>query len=95
MIIENPNNYKFVKFEKSKIKKKKYDTILQNNVNGNFRRVPFGQIGYQQYKDATGLKLYSNLNHLDKERRRLYRLRHDGEAKNKFSSGYWSWKYLW
>jgi hypothetical protein len=68
---------------------------LLNKESGKERKVPFGAIGYEQYKDSTGLNLYSKLNHLDKDRRKRYRERHKGEEKNKFSSGYWSYKYLW
>ena len=95
MIIQNPNEYTHIGFAKSSTKNKKYDAILKHKITGQLRKVPFGQLGYEQYKDTTGLNLYSNLDHLDKERRKRYKSRHEGEQKNKFSSGYWSWKYLW
>jgi hypothetical protein len=95
MILENPEKYKFLRFEKSHFKNKKYNAVLLNKESGKERKVPFGAIGYEQYKDSTGLNLYSKLNHLDKDRRKRYRERHKGEEKNKFSSGYWSYKYLW
>jgi hypothetical protein len=93
MIITNPKSYEFLGFEKSRNKYKKYDAILYKN--NRYKRVPFGASSYQQYKDTTGLGLYTKLNHNDKERRRLYRLRHAGEQKNLYSSGYFSWYYLW
>ena len=95
VVIENPNEYRFVKFEKSKTKNKKYDAILQNKNTGRLRKVSFGDKRYKQYKDQTGLGLYSNLNHLDKSRRERYRTRHQGEEQNKYSSGWFSFYYLW
>lgn len=95
MIVDNPNNYTFIRFEKSKNKTKKYDAILVNKKTGREKRVSFGAIPYEQYKDSTGLALYSNKNHNDKHRRELYRKRHRGEEKNRFSSGWFSWYYLW
>lgn len=94
MIIDNPNNYKFVKFEKSSSKNKKYDAIILNLKTGKHKKVPFGDSRHAQYKDKA-LGIYSNLNHLDKSRREAYRKRHDGEQYNKFSSGYFSYYYLW
>jgi hypothetical protein len=95
MIIHNPQDYKFLRFEKSHLKTKKYNAVLLNKKTKTERRIPFGQRGYEQYKDTTGLGLYSKVNHLDKNRRRLYRIRHDGEQFNKYSSGYFSYYYLW
>ena len=95
MIIENPNNYIHIGFEKSKSKNKKYDALLKNRENSRIKRVPFGAIGYNQYHDSTGLGLYKSLDTFDKEKRRLYRIRHKGEDKNKYSSGYFSWRFLW
>jgi D-arabinose 1-dehydrogenase-like Zn-dependent alcohol dehydrogenase len=42
---------------------------------------------------ATGYKDYATTK--DKERRRLYRLRHKGEEKVIGSPGYWAWNLLW
>ena len=96
MIVENPEEYVFVRFEKSHLKHKKYDAVLRKKrTKSVFKIIPFGQVGYSQYKDKTGLGIYSNVDHNNKERRRLYKLRHRGENERKFSSGYFSWKYLW
>lgn len=95
MIVENPNDYKFLKFEISHLKNKKYNAVLLNKKTGREKRVPFGSIGYQQYRDSTGLNIFSTDDHLDKDRRDRYRQRHKGEEKNKFSSGYFSYKFLW
>lgn len=51
-------------------KNKKYMAL----VNGVWYH--FGDKNYQQYKDVTPLRVYSNLDHLDKDRRRLYHIRH-------------------
>jgi hypothetical protein len=74
----------------------KYSAIL-----GNGKIVNFGDKRYQQYYDKIGL--YKSLNHLDKERRRLYRKRHqailnkDGiqAYKIKYSPAWFSYHYLW
>jgi hypothetical protein len=100
MIIEHPEDYKLVGFERSHVQGKKYDAILRNKKTHkgqmhHLRRVPFGAVGYEQFRDSTGKGLYSRVNHGDPKRRRNYRTRHHGENKRKFSSGYFSWKYLW
>ena len=51
VVIENPDNYKFIKFRKSKSKNKKYDAILKNRLTGREKTVPFGDNRYQHYKD--------------------------------------------
>ena len=94
MKLRNPNDYKFKRFERSKTAGKKYDAVLENKKSKTERRVPFGARGYDQYKDKA-LGLYSGRDHNDTKRRDLYRKRHAGEEKAKYSSGYFSWKYLW
>lgn len=93
MIVEG--RFRLLRFEESRTKGKKYDAILLNLDTRREKRVPFGALGYQQYRDSTGLNLFSHLDHLDPKRRRNYRARHQGEVDNRFSSGYFSWKYLW
>jgi hypothetical protein len=95
MIIEHPEDYTLVGFERSNVRGKKYDAILRRKKTRKERRVPFGAVGYEQFKDSTGKGLYTHVNHGDPKRRRNYRTRHNGENKRKFSSGYFSWKYLW
>ena len=90
----NPQNYKFVKFQRSTTKGKKYDAILENKQTGKTKKISFGAKGYQQYQDKA-LGLYKAGDHLDNERRQRYRKRHTGEDKRKFSSGYFAYKYLW
>ena len=76
--------------QKSTIKNKKY-MIHVNNV-----WIHFGDTRYQHYKDSTPLKLYSHLDHLDKNRirRKRYYNRH-GRTNNKSSAKYWSNLLLW
>lgn len=54
--------------------------------------VQFGNRFYEQYKDRTPLKLYSKLDHGDKERLRLFHARH---RNNNGPSAMLSKKYLW
>jgi hypothetical protein len=89
-------DYKFVRFEKSKTEGKKYDAIIQNRETGREKRIPFGASSYEQYKDSTGLGLYSHKDHLDKKRRDRYKARHKVYYKpNQYSPAYFSWRFLW
>ena len=76
-------------FEKNKVKNKKYVAILPDG-----KRVNFGDKRYQQYEDRTPLKLYSSLDHHDKERRNRYYERHNKDYQ-KYSADWLSQKYLW
>jgi len=93
MRVKNPQEYSFLHFEVATDNKHKYNAILLHKKTGRTKKIPFGAIGYEQYFDKIGH--YKKLNHNDKERRRLYRIRHKGEDQYKFSSGWFSWKYLW
>jgi hypothetical protein len=84
---------KLVGFRKSTRKGKKYDAIIEDK--GIIKTISFGALGYQQYKDSTGLKLYSHLDHMDKARRERYRSRHRNDNLTKLSPGYFAWHYLW
>lgn len=89
-------DYKFVKFQKSNTKGKKYDAIIENKKTGQTATLPFGSSEYEQYKDSTGLGLYSDKDHNDKMRRTLYRKRHEVFLKpDMYSPSYFSYKYLW
>jgi len=95
--------YVFIHFEKSEKPLKKYKAILQNKKTGKNVSIHFGGIRdngkpYEQWKDSTGLGLYTKYNHRDKERRKRYQNRHNKEKpsfKKYWSAGYFSWKYLW
>lgn len=75
-------------FEKSKNPNKKYTVYDKNGK----RITSFGARTYQHYFDKIGA--FSHLNHLDKNRRRLYRLRH-GTNPKKLSAGWFALNYLW
>jgi hypothetical protein len=88
--------------------KKKYRVVVENKKTKKKRTIQFGSASYKHYKDNSPLGLYTKQNHLDKNRRRRYFLRHSGvnskrEALTKElkASGYrytpkiLSHKYLW
>jgi len=90
------DEYDVVKFRKSKTKHKKYDAVIQHKRTDKIYIIPFGDNRYEHYNDSTGLNLYSSLNHNDKARRALFRLRHRPNYDSKFySPAYFSWNYLW
>lgn len=84
-------------FKKSERKDKKYKVFY----NGNW--IHFGHRKMQQYRDSTGLGLYSHLDHLDKRRRDNYRARAKGikndkgeyTYKNPNYANYYSYWFLW
>lgn len=63
----------------------------------------FGDTRYQHFKDSTGLKLWSKLDHGDAARRRAYRARHrgilDGSGqpayKSRENAAYYAYHFLW
>jgi len=85
----------------SKAKHKKYAVFVMKD--GKKKKIHFGDKRYQQFKDSTRLKKYSNLDHGDKERRKRYLARakkiknKKGQltAKLKSSPNYWAIKFLW
>jgi len=90
---------KFIKFERSHNPNKKYNAALFNTKTKRINRVSFGAIKddmtpYEQYKDSTGLGLYSKYDHLDKKRKNLYYKRF-GKNPKKYSAMYFSHKFLW
>lgn len=60
---------------KSNQKNKKYaaDVIIRGQLHKN---VNFGDVRYSHYRDTTHLKLYSNLDHLDWNRKVRFHQRH-------------------
>lgn len=94
------NSHTLEGFRKSKTKLKKYDGLLKDNQ-GRIVAVPFGAmrkdgIPYQQYKDRTGLGLYSAFDHGDKDRRNRYHARHKKDAQpGMFSPGWFALHFLW
>ena len=91
------DQFRLLRFERSKNPKKKYDAILEDVKTKRTQRVPFGsrQPLYEQYKDSTGLKLYSRLDHGDEERKKNYLARHEKTRHKKFSPSWFSWQFLW
>ena len=93
--------WKFIKFQRSNTKNKKYDAIIENKKTGRQKRVPFGAYQkngkpYEQYQDTTGLGLFSDYDHKDKKRRLNYRKRHEVYLKEGYySPSFFSWAYLW
>jgi hypothetical protein len=59
---------------------KKYRAIVQNKSTKRIRKIDFGDNRYEQYKDSTKLKKYSNKNHNDINRRKNYFKRHSGTS---------------
>lgn len=98
VVLQNPQDYRLERFEVSTDGKHKYIAILTHKKTGKQRGVPFGGIKtdgtpYQHYHDKIGA--YRQYDHKDKERRRRYRIRHKGQDQKKFSSGYFSMRFLW
>lgn len=98
VVIANPSSYRLVGFEVNHGNKHKYNAILENKQTHRQKKVPFGGkkedgTPYQHYRDRIGH--YSKYDHLDKDRRQRYRIRHHGQDKHKFSSGFFSWRFLW
>jgi hypothetical protein len=89
------DQFRLIRFERSRTKNKKYDGIIEDRKTKRTQRVPFGQIGYAQYKDITGLKLYSRLDHGDEERRKNYKARHEKTRHKKWSPSWFSDRFLW
>ena len=84
-------------FMKSTRKNKKYMVKVDNDW------VHFGDTRYEHFFDKVPLKLYSHLNHGDKERKKRYLARAKGirdkqgklTANDPKSPNYWSIRWLW
>ena len=94
-------NKPLYKIMKPTRKNKKYSVYVMKN--GKKRKIHFGDRRYSHFKDKTPLKLYSKLDHGDKERRKRYLKRakgiklKNGELAylNKNQPNYYAVKYLW
>lgn len=75
--------------QKSNRINKKYRVIFKDGR----KDIYFGDSRYPQFRDVA-LGLYKHLNHNDKKRRDLYYARH-GRYAEKWSSKWFSHKYLW
>jgi hypothetical protein len=81
-------NEVILQFLKSKKKGKKYTAYIRNKHTKKIRKIHFGAIGYQQYKDRTPLKLYSKYNHNTRKRMQNYFNRHSGTKNRKRAISY-------
>tara|TARA_R110000772_G_scaffold64009_4_gene143122 strand:+ start:7435 stop:7713 length:279 start_codon:yes stop_codon:yes gene_type:complete len=85
---------------KSTRKTKKYMIDLIDHKTGKKKRtIHFGAIKkdgtpYNQFKDSTGLGLYSKYDHKDKDRKARYYKRHN-KSYGRYSADALSKKYLW
>jgi hypothetical protein len=97
MVYYSKSVYKLVGYRKSKTKNKMYDAVLRpRHYSGKDKHIPFGDKRYSNYRDTTGLNLYPNLIHNDKERRKRFRARQKGFLKKGFySPSYFSYYVLW
>ena len=86
-------SYKLLGLEKGS-GNKKYNALLQDKKTKQIKKISFGDIRYQQYKDKA-LGLYSHLDHNDNKRRALYRARHKHDKLNEYSAGWLAYTYLW
>ena len=68
---------KIIKFVKGPFPKK-YTAHILHKKNKTKRIIHFGDRRYQQYKDRTGLGLYSSKNHNTRKRMQNYFNRHSG-----------------
>ena len=92
--VQNPEEYKLLRFEESTTKNKKYDAVIKH-TSGRIKRIPFGDKRYEQFRDSTGLGVYSHLDHGDRKRQINYLKRMENTKDNLFSSSYFSANYLW
>ena len=67
-----------VKIIKSTRKGKKYTAIVRDKKTKKERKISFGAIGYEQFRDSTPLGLYTSKNHGDPKRKKNYFTRHSG-----------------
>ena len=96
MTYYSKKDYKLLGYRRSKTNHKKYDAVLEQKKTGKIKYVPFGDKRYENFHDLTGLNLYPNLLHGDKNRRRLYRARHKKDLKKGYySPGYFSYYVIW
>ena len=87
-----------MRFSKSTRPGKKYMVVAPNG-----KTIHFGDSSMEQYRDTTGLGLYTHLNHNDEKRRASYLARARGIKnkkgeptwKDRNSANYYSVKFLW
>lgn len=94
MFIRRIKNWVFVAPSKRKLKKYDVYSSKTGEYITSFGAIhPLGQ-PYEQYFDK--ISFYKDYNHENKERRKLYRLRHKNDKlSDKTSAGFFSWFFLW
>lgn len=94
MVYYKMTDYNLLGFDRARNKRKKYEAKLQNKKTGEIYAVPFGQMGYEQYRDKIGY--YKTLDHLDDKRRENFLKRNAHNIREGYySPGYLSAFYLW
>lgn len=92
------NKYILIKITKSNNQNKKYDANIMNNITGHISLIPFGTINKRHYRDTTGLKLHTDLDHWNLKLREEYINKNKDKfegPKNKFTSDYFTAKFLY
>tara|TARA_R100000951_G_C2580746_1_gene161828 strand:+ start:520 stop:807 length:288 start_codon:yes stop_codon:yes gene_type:complete len=79
---------------KSRVKNKKYSVYVKADNKKGYKKISYGDVRYQQFRDSTKLKLYKNLDHNDPKRKKNYFQRH-GRTTDKNTALYWANKTLW
>ena len=74
---------RIVKIVPSERKGKKYKAIVRDISSGKTRVLHFGGLGYEQFKDSTGVGRFTKKNHGDIRRRNNYFSRHSGTRSKK------------
>ncbi len=83
-------------FRRSHRKDKKYDALFDNGSIVSFGGIKRNGEPYSQFKDQTDLKLYSDFDHLDPNRRARYYKRHGSLENSKpYTADWFSKRYLW
>jgi hypothetical protein len=90
-------------FKKSTRPEKKYMVTTPKGKLIHFGGIKPNRQPHSQFRDSTGLGLFSKYDHNNPKRRQLYRIRHraiktkDGTPayKDKEQPAYYSWFYLW
>lgn len=89
------DKWRLVRFEPA-LFPKKYVAVLADRENPeHITRMAFGDRRHDQFRDDTGLALYTHRDHLDSRRRDNYRARHSKDILTSWSPGYLSWAFLW
>ena len=96
--MDNSYNKKDFIIKKSTRNNKKYMAYYKKDLSKppiHFGAIKEDGTPYEQYKDITPLKLYSQYDHNDKERKLNYIKRHSKNIKRGFNAGWLSKIFLW